>query len=132
MARHPTEDLERTIRTQLTGAAEWNGVYWDRADVDAEYPYCVFYYVSGNEINEITADDAEFSLGVKCVSDKRYQASAGAKQIATLLNNVPLDGVDWYIMKSEQTRFINSVEYAEGAKKIHHMGAIFEFSMQTK
>ena len=110
------------------------------AKADTAYPYLIYFWSGGGEINSIINDDAEFRIAVKVVSDKMAEAMTGKRRISDLLNNKGeqeevtgyLDGgTDWTILTCSEEDTIYLAERLADTKVVYHVGAYFRISMQA-
>lgn len=142
--------LYSAVYTRLrNGGNAGTKVYPDVADdeVGNNYPYWVYFWAGGGESNQRRKDDADLTLGVKCVSNDLAQAFAGSQQISTLLNNqgtqdivpatgayvtIPLvSGSVWAITTSSKEEVFHFTEVIEETgETVYSDGAYYRFSME--
>ena len=143
-----TEDsqgaLQRALRVRLIGSSTevWgNQVYADlkppTPGIETVYPYAVFAYSAGGELNARRALDAEYVYTVRVVSNDRASAFTGAGRITALLNDADtsttnvMSTTDWYFLTCTQERKLWLVELIDG-QQIFHSGGYFRIRMEAK
>lgn len=138
-----TEDsqasLMRALRTRLLNGGEeiWsNRVFSDLAKTGTPYPYVVFAWSGGGEVNQLRKMDAEYVYTVRCIADEKAVALAGAGRIAALLNDADdytanrLTSTDWTFNFVTQEGKIDVVEGVD-AGQIYHNGGYYRIHMEV-
>jgi hypothetical protein len=140
MAEFALAALERTLVLALEapGAVWGANVYNGMAKAGTPYPYLIFYTVGGGEDNDRKEQDATYLIGVKCVSNRRGQALAGALQISTRLNDqgaqdsgntLTVGGTDWMITTCTQERIIDVPDTFQETEPVYHVGGVYRIVM---
>lgn len=137
MTEHPYQALMKAVFNRLASPSYiWGTKVSEVIQPNWDKPYCQVYFVSGEEPNNLRAQDATFELGVKCIAEDQAQSMVGAAQIIEALNDQGVQdlpttalsgGSDWQIATSTQGRMIHMIEMFSGAQPIYHDGAIYEF-----
>lgn len=137
MIVHPYLALQRAVFNRLTTTPEiWGRQVSEVIQPSWQRPYVQMYAIAGGESNFLVAQDADFEMGVKIVSDDMEQALIGAARLSELLNDqgvqdrptTPLSGgADWIITTSTQGRMIHMPEFFEKSVPIYHDGWVFSF-----
>lgn len=140
MAEIALQALYKGVQTALTSAG---GVFDHRVRVSmvkagTAYPYAIQFWQGGGEVNSIIGDDAEFMLGVKCVSDKLAEAMQGAATIHDTLNNkgeqgdpdlFVYGGADWIILTITEEETIYIAETTADSELVYHVGGSYRCAM---
>jgi hypothetical protein len=140
MAEDAKAALYKAVRRRMV-AANVPKIYLGQAPAKETRPYYVFAILSGGEANLIKAKDAEYTLMIKCVSDKIDEALAGSALIAEWFNdsgildadnaNGQWDGGDvWDILTVTQGLIVSVIENVQGATQIYHEGHQFRVRME--
>jgi hypothetical protein len=134
--------LYRAVGLRLSNGS---AIFADRAYADYsesdEYPYVIYFWSGGGEVNHTRRRDAEIVLTVTAISEKLGDAQIAAQQISDLLNDSgeyddPADylygGTFWRILTSTEEDAIHTLDMFSGAVPIYHVGARYRFVMEVK
>lgn len=136
MVEHSYQALMKAIVNKLRGGGVWGNQVSEVIQPAWVKPYCLVYFISGGETNNLIAQDADYEIGVKVIADNQQQSLTGAAQVLELLNDKgeqdtstsPLDGgTDWTITTSTAGRMIHLIEPFQNAQNIYHDGHVFSF-----
>ncbi len=103
------------------------------------YPYVIYFYAGGGAWNATTGRDAQYSIGVKCVTPKMSVAMTGAERISVLLDNKgkqddPNDFVfgsaDWDILTITEEETIYLAETPPNTDEVYHIGAFYRVVLE--
>jgi len=137
MTEHPYIALCRAVKTRLTAASEiWGQQVGEVPLATWPKPYVQMYYIAGGESNNIIAQDADYDLGIKVVSEDMEESLIGAARLTALLNDQGVQdrpttylygGSDWEICTATQGRAIHIVEPFAQSQFFYHDGHVFSF-----
>lgn len=129
--------LYKTLRATLTATTEVWGTraYAKLAPAGAAFPYVVFDYAAGGELNQSVAPDAEFVIFVKGLAkEDAATAYAMAARFEALFNDKDggalSAGTDWTIISITQEQRIDLLEQVDGAQ-IFHAGHRYRVRMES-
>lgn len=143
MAEIALQAAQKAIFARLTAdpLEPWgNRVRASLAKPNTDYPYVIYFWSGGGEVNRIKARDSVLRMGVKCISPKMAEAMRGAGRIADLLNDSgylddPDDylygGSDWVILSITEEEAIYLPEQTADTITAYHVGAFYRFEMEA-
>lgn len=144
MAEDAEGALTKALMKKLKAApgVYGNKVYPDAAPPSSTYPYCVFFWAGGGEIQAVMEQRIEeHVISVKCVSDDIAEAFLGKAQISDALRHqgeqevtsgAMTGGDDWTIVKVFKDRNISAFDPYADVQPVYHRGNQYEIRMEAK